>query len=196
MTNKQGWGAVVSRATGILVLLAGILLAAGLCTASPQCTTDSEHLQGPVNTGGIHISSVAICPRDYGDHVSRGIRFTRLLSCQIQAKKSGRRIGWMYREDYARAGYETLPQGIDKTRFMQWQSVLPALALVPISVASVILQHANHALMIATLLLGLSFLYFASRLACIRSNGSARQLLLVSIVYLPMVFALQVLTRI
>ena len=105
-------------------------------------------------------------------------------------------IAWMYREDYARAGYETLPQGKDKTRFMQWQSVLPALALVPISVASVILQHANHTLMVATLLLGVSFLYFASRLARIRSNGSARQLLLVSIVYLPMVFALQVLTRI
>ncbi len=33
-THKRGWGIVVCRATGILVLLAGILLAAGLCAAS------------------------------------------------------------------------------------------------------------------------------------------------------------------
>ena len=33
--GKTEWAAVVGRAMGILVLLAGILLAAGLCTASP-----------------------------------------------------------------------------------------------------------------------------------------------------------------
>ena len=35
MTNNQDWGSVVSRATGVLVILAGILLGANLCTASP-----------------------------------------------------------------------------------------------------------------------------------------------------------------
>src|SRR5258708_17347593 len=35
-THKTGWGVVVGRATGILVLLAGILFAAGLCNASPS----------------------------------------------------------------------------------------------------------------------------------------------------------------
>lgn len=105
-------------------------------------------------------------------------------------------IAWMYREDYARAGYAMLPQGKYKTPIMVLQSVLPALALVPIGVAWLILQQANQMLVVASLLLSLCFLYFASRLACVRSNGSARQLLLVSIVYLPMVFALLVLTRI
>jgi cytochrome c oxidase subunit II len=33
---KSQWRTVLSRATGVLVILAGILLAAGLCTASPQ----------------------------------------------------------------------------------------------------------------------------------------------------------------
>jgi len=36
ITDKAAWGVVVGRATGILVLLAGILFAAGLCTASPS----------------------------------------------------------------------------------------------------------------------------------------------------------------
>src|SRR5258708_8582410 len=34
--HKTDWGVVVGRATGILVLLAGILFAAGLCAATPQ----------------------------------------------------------------------------------------------------------------------------------------------------------------
>jgi protoheme IX farnesyltransferase len=104
-------------------------------------------------------------------------------------------IAWMYREDYARAGYVVLPQGTEKATFMGWQSVLPSLALIPTAVASQILQHANQVLVVATLLLSLSFLFFAARLAGIRSNGAARRLLLVSVVYLPLVFLLHVLTR-
>jgi protoheme IX farnesyltransferase len=105
-------------------------------------------------------------------------------------------IAWMYREDYARAGYVVLPQGTEKATFMGWQSVLPSLALVPTAVASLILQHANQVLVVATLLLSLSFLFCAARLAGIGSNGAARQLLLVSVVYLPLVFLLHVLTRV
>jgi heme o synthase len=104
-------------------------------------------------------------------------------------------IAWMYREDYARAGYVVLPHGREKDTFMEWQSVLPSLALIPTAVAPLILQHANDVLVVATLLLSLSFLFFAARLTGIRSNGAARQLLLASIIYLPSVFVLQVLTR-
>jgi protoheme IX farnesyltransferase len=105
-------------------------------------------------------------------------------------------IAWMYREDYARAGYEVLPLGKEKARFMGWQSVLPAVALVPVTVAPLVLRHANGAFAAGMLLLSLSFLYFAIRLAVIRSNGSARRLLLVSVIYLPLVFLLQVLARV
>jgi len=105
-------------------------------------------------------------------------------------------IAWMYREDYARAGYVVLPQGTEKATLMGWQSVLPSLALIPTAVASQILQQASQVLVVATLLLSLSFLFFAARLAGIRSNGAARQLLLVSVVYLPLVFLLHVLTRV
>jgi len=104
-------------------------------------------------------------------------------------------IAWMYRQDYARAGYAVLPKEREKATFMGWQSVLPSLALIPTAVASLILRHANQVLVVATLLLSLSFLFFAARLAGIRSNGAARQLLLVSVAYLPLVFLLHVLTR-
>jgi protoheme IX farnesyltransferase len=105
-------------------------------------------------------------------------------------------IAWMYREDYARAGYEVLPPGTEKARFMEWQSVLPALALVSVAFAPMALRHANPVFVTGTLLLSLGFLYFAARLALIRSNQSARRLLLVSILYLPLVFLLVVLAKV
>ena len=105
-------------------------------------------------------------------------------------------IAWMYREDYARAGYEVLPPGTEKARFMGWQSVLPTLALVAVAVTAMALGHGNPVLMAGTLLLSLGFLYFAARLALIRSSQSARRLLLVSILYLPLVFLLVVLAKV
>jgi heme o synthase len=105
-------------------------------------------------------------------------------------------IAWMYREDYARAGYEVLPQGRAKAWFMGWQSVLPTLALVFVTVAPLVLRHSSPAVTAGTLLLSLSFLYFAARLAVVRSNAAARRLLLASVIYLPSVFALQVLARV
>jgi heme o synthase len=105
-------------------------------------------------------------------------------------------IAWMYREDYARAGYEVLPRGTEKARFMGWQSVLPALALVSVAIAPMALRHAHPVFVTGTLLLSLSFLYFSARLALIRSNQSARRLLLVSILYLPLVFLLVVLAKV
>jgi len=105
-------------------------------------------------------------------------------------------IAWMYREDYARAGYEVLPQGRAKAWFMGWQSVLPTLALVFVTVAPLVLRHSSPAVTGGTLLLSLSFLYFAGRLAVVRSNAAARRLLLASVIYLPSVFVLQLLARV
>lgn len=102
-------------------------------------------------------------------------------------------IAWMYREDYARAGYKVLPEGPGKAQFMVWQSVLPALALLCVAVVSMIVRHASPVAATGTLMLSLSFLYFATRLALVRSNRAARGLLLFSVIYLPVVFVLQVL---
>src|SRR5260221_7685188 len=102
----------------------------------------------------------------------------------------------MYREAYARAGYVVLPQGTEKATFMGWQSVLASWALLSVTVAALVLRHASPAVTGGTLLLSLSFLYFAARLAVVRSNAAARRLLLAPIIYLPPVFVLEVLTRV
>jgi protoheme IX farnesyltransferase len=104
-------------------------------------------------------------------------------------------IAWMYREDYARAGYQVLPLGAVKARFMAWQTVLPSFGLVSVSLVPLIWRQANPVLAAASVLLSLAFLYFAGRLAVLQSNRSARRLLLASIVYLPLVFVLAALGR-
>lgn len=105
-------------------------------------------------------------------------------------------IAWKYREDYARAGYRVLPPGNETARFMEWQSVLPALILLSVTVAAMVFERANPVLTAGTLLLSLGFLYFAVRLAVIKSRQSASRLLLASVIYLPLVFGLQVLARV
>jgi protoheme IX farnesyltransferase len=104
-------------------------------------------------------------------------------------------IAWMYREDYARAGYQILPSGKYQVRFMAWQTALPALALLSVTFVPMALNHANPVLVAAIFLLSLYFLYCAARLALLRTSEPARRLLLISVLYLPMVFLLQVLAR-
>jgi heme o synthase len=105
-------------------------------------------------------------------------------------------IAWMYREDYARAGFQVLPKGPEKAQFAGWQSALPTLALVAVTCVPMALRHSHPVLVFATLSLSLGFLYFAAYFALVRSNESARRLLLVSVLYLPSVFLLQVLARV
>jgi heme o synthase len=99
-------------------------------------------------------------------------------------------IAWMYREDYARAGYLTLPRGESQGRFMAWQTIVFSLALIPVSLVPALLQRAGLVYVVGVLVLSSGFFYYAARLAFWRTNTMARGLLFASVVYLPLVFAL------
>jgi protoheme IX farnesyltransferase len=105
-------------------------------------------------------------------------------------------IAWMYREDYARAGYVVLPFGERRGPFVAWQSLVPPLILIPLSLTPTYLGHAGLIYWVGALLLSFSFFYYGARLAFRRSNATARQLLFVSIIYLPLVFVLMVLDKV
>jgi protoheme IX farnesyltransferase len=104
-------------------------------------------------------------------------------------------IAWMYREDYVRAGYLVLPLGEERGRWMAWQSLLPLLALVPLTVAPMLLAHDRFLYVVGVFMLSSGFLYYGTQLALRRSNTEARQLLFVSIIYLPFVLLLIMLAR-
>jgi protoheme IX farnesyltransferase len=104
-------------------------------------------------------------------------------------------IAWMYRDDYERAGYLVLPRGKRKIRFMAWQSTLPALALIPVSLVPGLTGLAGPVYTVGTLLLGSYFCCCGAQLAVRKSNADARRLLFLSIIYLPFVFVLMVLNK-
>jgi heme o synthase len=98
-------------------------------------------------------------------------------------------IAWMYREDYDQAGYLVLPKGNTRVPFMTLETLLPLLALVAISAVQSPTRH-PAIFYCAAVLLGLGFLYFGLEFVRRRSRSTARRLLAVSIVYLPLLFVL------
>jgi len=99
-------------------------------------------------------------------------------------------IAWMYREDYARAGLQMLPRHDHDGRATVRQIISYTLALLPVSLIPAFTGHAGWIYLLGAAILGSGFLYYGVRMAAQRTNLVAKQLLMASIVYLPLVFAL------
>jgi heme o synthase len=104
-------------------------------------------------------------------------------------------IAWMYREDYGRAGIRMLPVVEPDGRVTGQQIVLYALMLVPVSLLPWFLGISGRFYLFAAVILGLLFLASSIRAALSKSNQHARQLLLASVLYLPLLFGVMVLNR-
>ena len=104
-------------------------------------------------------------------------------------------IAWMYREDYARAGLQMLPRNDDDGRATVRQILACTLALLPVSLIPAFSGHAGTLYAVSAAMLGAGFLYYGARLAARRTNVLAKQLLMASIVYLPLVFAVLMFDR-
>jgi len=104
-------------------------------------------------------------------------------------------IAWMYRDDYANAGIRMLPV-VDPTnestaRRILWFSVV----LIPVSLLPKYLAMAGNLYVIGALAAGAYFLYAGLRVTMERTVPRARQVLLASVVYLPVLYGLLVLDR-
>src|SRR5216683_27001 len=104
-------------------------------------------------------------------------------------------IAWMYREDYGRAGIRMLPVVEPDGRVTGQQMVAYALLLVPVSLLPAVLGVSGRFYLLAALVLSLLFLASSIRAALSKSNQHARQLLLASVLYLPLLFGVMVLNR-
>jgi heme o synthase len=94
-------------------------------------------------------------------------------------------IAWMYREDYARGGFPTLPIGDPSGRRTGQQMVIWSAALIPVSILPSVLDLAGVLYLVGALVLGLAYLAVAFQFSAQRSEASARRLLLTSVAYLP-----------
>jgi len=104
-------------------------------------------------------------------------------------------IAWLYREDYARAGFPLLPvvepDGYSTAR----QVVAYTAVLLPVSLAPAAVGLATSTYFIGALVLGLAFLALAVRFALHRGRAEARRLFFGSIIYLPLIWVLMIATR-
>jgi len=104
-------------------------------------------------------------------------------------------IAWMYREDYGRAGIRMLPVVEPEGRVTGQQIIAYSLMLVPVSLLPTVLGISGKFYFVTALALGLLFLASGIRVALSKSNQHARQLLLASVFYLPLLFGVMVLNR-
>jgi protoheme IX farnesyltransferase len=105
-------------------------------------------------------------------------------------------IAWMYREDYARAGFPMLPVIEPDGRSTGRQAVFYCAALLPVSLAPTLIGLANTAYFAGALVLGLLFLGLTLKFARTRAVPDARRLFFGSIIYLPILWILMIVFRV
>jgi heme o synthase len=105
-------------------------------------------------------------------------------------------IAWMYRDDYARAGYLVLPPDSHSRRYWaDLQTLLALLILALLNLFVALRRHSSMLYLIGALLLSSGFLYYGVQFILRRSNSAARRLLAASIIYLPSLFVLMILLK-
>ena len=95
-------------------------------------------------------------------------------------------IAWMYRDEYAKAGFVMLPNvDPDGSRTAQ-QSVSNTIALIFASLLPFAMGVSGKIYLVAALILGAGFLFCAIRFSRQMTLRSAKQLFFASIIYLPL----------
>lgn len=105
-------------------------------------------------------------------------------------------IAWIYREQYAKAGFAMLsvvdPDGLRTGR----QAISHTLGLLPISLAPFVLGMTGRLYLLGALVLGLLFLWKAIVFARDLTSARAKSLFMTSIIYLPLLLGLMVVNSI
>jgi heme o synthase len=105
-------------------------------------------------------------------------------------------IAWMYRDDYAAAGFPLLPVLEPDGRRTGQQALLYAAALWPVSLMPAVVGLAGASYSVLATALGLALIAYAAMFARHRSMATARRLFLFSILYLPLLWGALVIDRI
>lgn len=104
-------------------------------------------------------------------------------------------IGWIYRDDYARAGFPMLAVIDPKGESTGLMAVVYAVALLPVSLLPAFFHMTGPVYFWAALVLSSAFLFYSCRMAWHRTLSNARGLFWFSITYLPLLFLAMVLDK-
>ena len=104
-------------------------------------------------------------------------------------------IGWMYREDYAKAGFPMLFVIDPKGQTTGLMAVAYSVALLPVSLLPTYLHITGQVYFWVALVLGSIFIAYSVALAREKTTQHAKRLFYVSITYLPVLFLTMVLNK-
>ena len=105
-------------------------------------------------------------------------------------------IAWIYREDYAKAGFAMLPVFDPDGQRTSRQAVSHTLGLLPISLCPFLFGLEGTVYLTGALVLSLGFVWQAIRFSRDLTVQRARQLFYASIIYLPLLLGLMVFDKI
>jgi heme o synthase len=105
-------------------------------------------------------------------------------------------IAWIYREEYAKAGFVMLPNVDVDGKQTGYQTVSNALALFIVSLCPFLFKMTGIVYLAGAIILGMGFLFYAIQFSRQLTLPRARQLFLASIIYLPLLLALMVFDKV
>jgi protoheme IX farnesyltransferase len=104
-------------------------------------------------------------------------------------------IAWMYKDQYALAGFKMITLRDPDGWATAWQSLIYSAGLLAVSLLPGLLGMASPLYFLAALALGAGMLFLAGDLVRTRSLASARRLFFASLLYLPLLLGSLVLCR-
>jgi protoheme IX farnesyltransferase len=105
-------------------------------------------------------------------------------------------IAWMYRDEYARAGFKMLPVVDPDGHRTGSQAVSHTLALVPVSLCPSLVNLTGRFYFVGATVLGVIFIWAAIQFSRQLTVSKARQLFYISILYLPLLLGLMALDKV
>jgi heme o synthase len=104
-------------------------------------------------------------------------------------------IAWMYRDEYAKAGFVMLPNIESGGQRTAQQTVSHTLALLIVSLCPFLFKMAGVVYLVGAIFLGAAFLFCAIQFSLQLTLSRAKQLFLASILYLPLLLAVMCLDK-
>lgn len=105
-------------------------------------------------------------------------------------------IAWIYRDEYAKAGFVMLPNVDADGKHTGQQTVSNALALFIVSLCPFLFKMAGTLYLAGAVVLGAAFLFSAIQFSRQLTLARARRVFLASVLYLPLLLALMVFDKV
>ena len=99
-------------------------------------------------------------------------------------------IAWIYKEDYAKAGYKMLPCVYPDGKYTFMQAIFFSIILIVVSMVPSLIGMSGKVYFVGALMLGIWMLVLSINLSRSKTILDARQLLKASVIYLPLLLLL------